>query len=328
MTEEFKANSEDYVQLEDPKSPDTLQIKILETPQFTLTSSAFIIGAVYTVTLLSAWLLTYLMDGITTKILEVFIIDIIGASIIFTFSIVFQNSSVFDPYWFIAPIIMAWYWFESAGKHTPPGILAVVAITVYGVRHFGLFFRTWPGLSYEDFRYRDLKVLMQNNPVLYWICSYFAYHLIPACISFSGIVPLYYVFFHQWNVRYLWLTIVGFSVAFAGLVLETVADEQLYQWRLRGRGDCIDQGLWRYSRHPNYLGEAIFWIGVYVMSLGCGFEYWWTGFGPLAIIGMLYFISIPWMEAHLLKTKTEYAEYYALVSKFMFGPRKTFVVSE
>ena len=71
----------------------------------------------------------------------------------------------------------------------------------------------------------------------------------------------------------------------------------------------INIGLWRFSRHPNYLGEILTWWGIFLTGLSYGMEYLWTGIGTLCITVMFAFVSIPLMEKHLEKRKDWYGEY-------------------
>lgn len=88
----------------------------------------------------------------------------------------------------------------------------------------------------------------------------------------------------------------------------------------------IDEGVWRYSRHPNYLGEALFWWGLYIFGIGADEpqRWWWTGVGALLITVMLLFASIPMMEKRQLERRPEaYAAYCRRVpSSFVFWFRR------
>ena len=69
--------------------------------------------------------------------------------------------------------------------------------------------------------------------------------------------------------------------------------------------DVIDTGLWRYSRHPNYLGELMFWFGLYAVGLSAGglADWWWSCAGAFIIVGMFLGASIPMMEERQLQSR-------------------------
>jgi steroid 5-alpha reductase family enzyme len=110
----------------------------------------------------------------------------------------------------------------------------------------------------------------------------------------------------------------GAAIAVFGLVFETVADRQLARFKAQPgvRGRVLDSGLWRYSRHPNYFGDAVFWWGVFVVAVGAGGA--WTVLGPIVMTVLLMKISgVPLLEARLEETRPGYREYVRRTSAFV-----------
>ena len=280
--------------------------------------SALIFIVIYAVVFTTGWILEGFLSGIKDKILQSLAIDLVMTTVIFVFSLIFQNSSVYDPFWFYGNLVVAWYWFINAGVFNYASIFAITLITLYSMRFTQWFFRQWTGLSYEDFRSKQVKKFLEKFPlnIVYWIIfSLIGYHWIASVIAFNGILPLYYIFYQQSNVRPE-IVILGFLVGCFGVGLEYISDEQLNTWRSKKTGKCIDTGLWRYSRHPNYFGECTFWFGLFIIGIGCNRDALWTGVGFLTMIGLFAFITIAWMEHHL-KGKEGYTEYKKVVSRFM-----------
>jgi steroid 5-alpha reductase family enzyme len=89
-------------------------------------------------------------------------------------------------------------------------------------------------------------------------------------------------------------TFVGLLMILGGALLEMVADYQMQQFRQhrQDRSELMRSGVWRHSRHPNYLGEIIVWWGVYLVMLSAHPEMWYLGFGALVNTGLFLFISI------------------------------------
>jgi steroid 5-alpha reductase family enzyme len=75
------------------------------------------------------------------------------------------------------------------------------------------------------------------------------------------------------------------------------------------KGKLMRNGLWKKSRHPNYLGEILTWWGLFFFSLSAGYEMWWTVAGPLTVTLMFIFISIPMLEKRELERRPEYEQY-------------------
>lgn len=96
-----------------------------------------------------------------------------------------------------------------------------------------------------------------------------------------------------------WTDILGVCVWALGFGIEVLSDSQLTD-HLRnprpGTGKFIKSGLWRYSRHPNYFGEAVMWWGLFIIA--CGLDYGWiTVFAPMFITFLLRFVSgVPFPE--------------------------------
>ena len=92
-------------------------------------------------------------------------------------------------------------------------------------------------------------------------------------------------------------------MAIVGLLLETIADWQLYTFKKdeKNKGLFLTEGLWRYSRHPNYFGEAVFWWGIFIVA--CSFEKgWFTFYSPLIITLLLRYVSgVPILEKEFEK---------------------------
>jgi len=104
---------------------------------------------------------------------------------------------------------------------------------------------------------------------------------------------------------------MGFIICITAASVQFAADKQMMKFRLNSRNDgkCIETGLWKYSRHPNYLGEVSLWWGIWLMQMGTAPQYWFTVTGPLLITLLFVFISIPMMEKHVSKKRPEYQEY-------------------
>lgn len=97
------------------------------------------------------------------------------------------------------------------------------------------------------------------------------------------------------------VSIIGVAVWALGLLIEATADAQKYEFNAnpKNKGVWIDKGLWHYSRHPNYLGEMLVWIGFYIFALPLleGWQVWAAAISPLYIVSLLLFVSgVPILE--------------------------------
>jgi steroid 5-alpha reductase family enzyme len=236
--------------------------------------------------------------------------NLVATVVVFAFSVLADNSSVYDPYWSVQPLAIAGYYLWADWDHLGARqIIVTVLVALYCLRLTSNFCRDWPGLHKEDFRYVSLR---ERFGKAYWPVSFLGIHLFPTIMVFLGCLPLYAL--TRPEVSGLgWLDAVGMLVTLGALLLALVADEQLRRFRRdpRSRGRVVASGLWSLSRHPNYLGEVTTWWGLWFFGLAAGAKWWWTAGGAVAITAMFVLVSIPWMERRMLSTRGEYAEYQA-----------------
>jgi steroid 5-alpha reductase family enzyme len=108
-----------------------------------------------------------------------------------------------------------------------------------------------------------------------------------------------------------------------GLVFETIADRQLARFKreTRNRGQVLDRGLWRYTRHPNYFGECCVWWGFYCLGAAAGG--WWAIVSPLLMTFLLLKVSgVALLERSIEERRPGYAEYVRRTSAFLPLPRR------
>jgi len=249
--------------------------------------------------------------------------DFSATLVVFAFSVAFGNSSFYDPYWSVAPVAIALY-FALAGE---PGaavparqVVAVACVALWGARLTWNWARGWQGLAHEDWRYVDMRA---QSGRLYWPVSFLAIHLFPTVIVFLGCLPLWPAL--AAGARPLGpLDGLGAALCLGGTALELVADGQLRRFRLAAPPPeaILESGLWAWSRHPNYLGEILFWLGLAVFGLAA------AGFAPSAWLGaaaivlMFRFASLPMIEKRMLARRPGYAERQRRVSLLIPRPPK------
>lgn len=234
--------------------------------------------------------------------------DLATTVVIFLVSVTCNNSSIYDPYWSIKPAVIAgYYYFSVAPVVAARQTLVLALVFLYAIRLTSNFYRDWPGLSREDFRYVNFR---KRFPKGYWGISFLAVHLFPTVMVYLGCLPLYGIFTSAPSPLNL-LDLFGTVILLFAVIYAFIADEQLRLFRDNpaNRGKTIASGLWGQSRHPNYLGEISTWWGLFMFALASGREWWWTGAGALAITCLFIFASIPLMEQRMLATRSDYAEY-------------------
>lgn len=239
--------------------------------------------------------------------------DLVATIVVFVFSMVFNNSSMYDPYWSVAPPLIALYWLTAAGfpeTLAPPQLMVLALVLLWAIRLTLNWARHWKGMEHEDWRYVGFR---ECYGPLYWPVSFFGIHLFPTLLVFLGCLSLYPVMYTGGAPRRNFgvLDIVAAAVTLAAIAIEATAERQLHKF-VKGSpkpGQILSNGLWARCRHPNYLGEMLFWWGLYLFCLAESPNGWWFIIGPAAITGLFLGISIPMMDRHLLARKSGYAEH-------------------
>jgi len=277
-----------------------------------------------------AWLLViiaYIVAGIVAigvgiwtsalpPIVVVGLADLAATAVIFLFSLILNNSSIYDPYWSVAPVPIALFWLFQPGSNgfaNPRHLLIFALLCLWAIRLTVNWAIQWRGLTHEDWRYQDIR---KQTGIFYWPASLLGIHVMPTILVFLGSVALWPTLSDR-STQLSWLDIVAALVTLLAILIEGTADLQMRRWRSSpARGDGTLPGLWSLSRHPNYFGEVLFWWGLYLFVPLAYPAFWWIVVGPLAILLLFLGISIPLMERHLLAGHPSYAEYRQHVSAF------------
>ena len=233
--------------------------------------------------------------------------DVAATVTIFAFSLAFRNSSFYDAYWSVAPPVILGYWILSAGN---PEIdilrrgACVSLVAIWAVRLTYNWARGWQGLSHQDWRYADIEA--KTGP-WYWAVSFIGIHMFPTVVVFLGCLPIYSVL-TVGSRPFGALDAAAVLVTGTAIALEAAADQQLrtFVTTRRSRSELLASGLWAWSRHPNYLGEILFWWGIFLFGLAADPSSWWTGVGALSITIMFRFVSLPLIETRMLANKPDY----------------------
>jgi steroid 5-alpha reductase family enzyme len=244
--------------------------------------------------------------------------DLVATLMVFCFSVGCNNSSLYDPYWSVIPLPVAIYW-ASVGEPGLWQLLLLALVALWGARLTGNWAARWRGMRDEDFRYQEIR---GRTGRLYWPASLFSIHILPTIWVFLGLLPLYPALVRPSPMTAL--AIAAFMVTAAAIAIETIADQQLRAF-LRTRRDpeaVLDKGLWGHCRHPNYLGEVLFWWGLYLFGLAAEPAWAWSVVGPLSITLLFVFISVPWMDRRLLLRHPAWAQSMKSLPALLPWPRR------
>ncbi len=225
-----------------------------------------------------------------------------------------RNAGIVDIFWGTGFVIAAWVYFG----HTPEGSparkwLLALLVTLWGLRLSAHIFRRNAGKG-EDFRYRKWR---EEGGSQWWWRSYFAVFLLQGLLMWIISMPLLAAQRAAEPAQLQWLDYVSAAVWVVGFLFEGIGDLQLLRFKAdpANRGKVLRTGLWRYSRHPNYFGDALQWWGYYGFALSAGG--WWTLFSPILMTLLLRRVSgVTLLEKTLAETRPGYREYIETTPAF------------
>ena len=264
--------------------------------------SLFIVTLAY---LLCFFIGLYVLEIINFGIIyDILIVDIIATIIIYIFSLYYSNSSIYDPYWSVIPPFILLYFISIKIDINIQSYMLLFSVLFWGVRLTFNWVRGWPGMHHEDWRYIDMR---NYSGKYFQISNFLGIHLFPTLIVFACCVPMNSALDKQIDI----FTYLGFVICFIGVLYEIISDQQLYNYKKNNKG-IIETGLWKYSRHPNYHGEILFWWGIYFYGVSIENVFNWI-FAPIAMTIMFIYVSIPWIENKIIKTRPKYIDYKSRV---------------
>ncbi len=230
-------------------------------------------------------------------------------------SLIVQDSSIIDIFWGPGFVLACWIYFVSAPQGYPlRKWLLTILVTVWGLRlGLHIFLRNLG--KGEDFRYRKWREEAGDS----WrIISLFKVFLLQGVLLWILSVPLLPAQISATPDRLIYLDYLALSIWLGGFFFETVSDWQLARFKTNpaNRGKVLNSGLWRYSRHPNYFGDAMQWWAYYLFAAAAGG--WWTIFSPVIMTILLLRVSgVTLLERSLQETREGYQEYIRTTNAFI-----------
>jgi steroid 5-alpha reductase family enzyme len=295
----------------------------------TIRNSKITSSAIITIIYILAFLVVYYtfpLIAFSESMLKVLTADIIATIVVFIFSMIFSNSSVYDAYWSVAPPFIVVYLMKIFPEGDQVRQYFVLALVLFwSIRLTVNWLRGWTGFNHQDWRYTSIA---EKTGGWYWPVSFLGIHLMPTIFVFLGCLPLWYAL--SSDTPFGIFDILAGLFTFFAIVTEWIADEQLLRFRKNNvKNTFIRSGIWNYSRHPNYLGEISFWGGLFLFVISSSainnYIGYWTVIGLVSMIILFKFISIPLMEKRNIVRKAGYTEYIeqvpALFPRFSSGKK-------
>ena len=233
-------------------------------------------------------------------------------------SVLINAASIVDMVWGLGFVVAGWAAFlVNSVEMTDRTLLVLVVVTLWGLRLTAHL--AWRGLGTgEDRRYQQMR---RKNPDSFWLTSLFTVFIVQALVMWVVAVPPVVTLGSEPPL--FWLDYLGAGLWLIGVVVETVSDRQLARFMRKpeSKGQVMDRGLWRYSRHPNYFGDFCVWWGIYLMAAAAGL--WWTVFAPIVMsVLLIRFSGVGLIEKTITRRRPGYEEYISTTNSFFPGPPK------
>lgn len=230
-------------------------------------------------------------------------------------SFAIRNAGVIDIFWGLAFVLLTWLYFAVGDGWEGRSILISVLVTIWGLRlSLHIARRNWG--QPEDRRYQRMR---ERAGASFWWRSYVTVFLLQGALLWTISMPLLAAQnasapdgFRIWDFLALIVWEIGFF-------FEAVGDWQLSRFRSdpANAGEVMNRGLWRYTRHPNYFGDATVWWAFFITAAHTT-NGWITIFSPVIMTFLLMRVSgVTMLERDLKRSKPGYAEYVASTSAFV-----------
>lgn len=242
--------------------------------------------------------------------LEVGVLLFIYFLFFFILSIIKKDNSLVDIAWGFGFVLAVLYTLFSEGISSI-GLLVTVMVTIWGSR-LGLHILARKVGKPEDFRYQKWR----ESWKYFYLRSFFQIYILQGILLYTIVFPAIRIIALN-RIELGFLGYIGFIIWIIGFSFEVIGDWQLKKFleKKEKKGSIMRSGLWKYTRHPNYFGEATMWWGIFFIAFSAGAGFY-TVLSPIVITYLLLFVSgVPLLEEHF-KDNPEFQRYAEKTNKF------------
>jgi len=242
-------------------------------------------------------------------------------TLLWIISIFVKNVSIVDLFWGLGFVMTASFYFLKTGGFVTRKTILLILVAIWGIRLSG--YLTWRNIGKgEDFRYRQFRMKYGENR--YWWISFFQTFLLQGILMWLISLPLLGAQYKEQNNALTILDWIGIFLWITGFFFESVGDLQLASFKSNSanKGKVMDRGLWKYTRHPNYFGDAAVWWGYGFLCLAAGS--YLPVIGSILMTALIIKVSgVALLEKSLNEQKPGYKEYIQKTSAFLpWFPKK------
>ena len=236
-------------------------------------------------------------------------------------SVYLRNVSIVDLFWGLGFIIVNALYIFSSEVINIRQIVLFVMVAIWGLRLS--IYLAWRNIGKgEDFRYREFRRKFGESN--YWWISYFQTFLLQGILMWIISVTLYGVSMSSNETSLNIIDFTGILIWIIGFIFEAGGDFQMakFKMNLLNKGKVLNTGFWRFTRHPNYFGDAAVWWGYGLLCIASGSPWYIIG----SVIMTLLIIKVSGVALLEKTLKNQKPEYFAYIQKtnsfFPWFPKK------
>jgi len=242
-------------------------------------------------------------------------------ALVWVISTFLKNAGIVDIIWGLGYVLVAWFFFLQTGPTTSRGVLILILTTLWGFRLAIYIFGRNFGKD-EDFRYQDFR--NHYGPGRYWWVSFFQVFMLQGFLVWIISAPILAVMHFTTHNSFNWIDGIALLIWLTGFVFEAGGDWQMARFKAKpeNKGKILQTGFWKYTRHPNYFGDAMVWWGFALFSVATK-SYLPVLSAVLMTLLLLRVSGISLLEKTMKHKKPGYLQYMKKTSPFIpWFPKK------
>jgi len=247
-----------------------------------------------------------------TLFFQAILIIFIIVTLLWLWSVAIKNVSIVDIFWGLGFVVVNTFYFLNSENPSIRQLIVLCLVSIWGIRLAG--YLAWRNIGKgEDYRYQEFR--QKFGPKRYWWFSYIQTFLLQGALILIISLPLLAVNVgsNELNV----LDYLAILVWVIGFVFEAGGDYQLARFKNNpeNKGKVLNTGFWKYTRHPNYFGDATVWVSYALFCIASGS--YWQIIGTIVMVLLIIKVSgVALLEKSLKTSKPKYKEYIEKTNAF------------
>lgn len=236
-------------------------------------------------------------------------------TLVWVFSVLVKNAGIVDIFWGLGFVLVSAFYFAATPEFSNRKIIVMILIAIWGIRLSVHILIRNIGKP-EDYRYQEFR--RHYGAERYWWFSFFQVFMLQGFLVWLVSAPLLAIQFYANKNPFGIIDIIGITIWLIGFTFEAGGDWQLAKFKSNptNKGKLLQTGFWKYTRHPNYFGDATVWWGFAILTAAVG------SFLPiLSAVLMTWLIvkisGVAMLERTLVNTKPGFLEYSQRTNAFI-----------